>query len=70
MSRSILIIDDESSILSSLSGALKDEGYRTKTALSGEEGILSIRTERPDVVMLDIWMRRSVVSRLNGRIKP
>jgi two-component system nitrogen regulation response regulator NtrX len=56
MSRFVLIIDDEASIRQSLTGALKDEGYRVATAASGREGLESIRSERPDVVLLDIWM--------------
>ncbi|MBI2712059.1 MAG: sigma-54-dependent Fis family transcriptional regulator [Bdellovibrio sp.] len=56
MSRSVLIIDDEASIRQSLTGALKDEGYRTAVAGSGKEGLEQIRIERPDIVLLDIWM--------------
>jgi len=56
MSRSVLVIDDEQSILQSLEGALGDEGFRVKTALSGREGIEKIRADRVDVVLLDIWM--------------
>src|SRR4051812_15945067 len=56
MSRSVLIIDDEESIRRSLSGALKDEGYRVSTAGSGKEGIETLKSDRPDVVLLDIWM--------------
>ncbi|MEK6580249.1 MAG: response regulator, partial [Bdellovibrionota bacterium] len=56
MSRLVLIIDDESSIRQALSGALKDEGYRVATASSGKEGLDLIRAERPDVILLDIWM--------------
>lgn len=56
MSRLVLIIDDEDSIRTSLSGALKDEGYRVSTAASGREGIEALRGEKPDVILLDIWM--------------
>ena len=56
MARSVLVIDDEVSIRQSLSGALSDEGYRVGLAASGKEGIEAIRSERPDVVVLDIWM--------------
>jgi two-component system nitrogen regulation response regulator NtrX len=56
MSRTVLIIDDEASIRQSLTGALKDEGYRVNVASSGKEGIDQLRADRPDVVMLDIWM--------------
>jgi two-component system nitrogen regulation response regulator NtrX len=56
MSRTVLIIDDEASILKSLEGALKDEGFRVRTAASGAAGLEALRTEPADVVMLDIWM--------------
>lgn len=56
MSRSVLIIDDEASIRTSLEGALKDEGYRVRVAASGREGIDILRQDTADVVILDIWM--------------
>ncbi len=56
MSRLVLVIDDEVSIRQSLAGALRDEGYRVTLAGSGSEGLEAIRVERPDVVLLDIWM--------------
>ena len=56
MSRLVLVIDDEISIRQSLLGALSDEGYRVTSAASGKEGLEAIRSERPDVVLLDIWM--------------
>jgi two-component system nitrogen regulation response regulator NtrX len=54
--RSVLIIDDEASIRKSLIGALSDEGYGVVAAASGKEGLDAIRKDRPDVVLLDIWM--------------
>ncbi len=56
MSRHVLIVDDEESIRKSLGGALKDEGYRTSLAASGREALESMRADKPDVVLLDIWM--------------
>ena len=56
MSRFVLIIDDEASIRQSLEGALKDEGYRVASAPTGKDGIEIIRAQKPDVVILDIWM--------------
>lgn len=56
MSRMVLVVDDEKSILSSLEGALGDEGYRVKTATSGDQAIAAMQSERPDVLLLDIWM--------------
>ena len=56
MSKHVLVVDDEASIRSSLTGALKDEGYRVTTAASGREALESLKAEKPDVVLLDIWM--------------
>ncbi|MCK4501413.1 MAG: sigma-54-dependent Fis family transcriptional regulator [Desulfuromonadales bacterium] len=52
----ILIVDDEKSIRDSLSGILLDEGFTPLTAESGEEALAKLREEKPDLVLLDIWM--------------
>lgn len=54
--RTILVVDDEKDIRTSLSGILEDEGYEVVTAASGAEGIESVQQELPDLVLLDIWM--------------
>lgn len=53
---SVLIVDDEASILQSLSGLLSDEGFEVITAPNGYEALKIIDTESPDLVLLDIWM--------------
>ncbi|MDZ7833739.1 MAG: sigma-54 dependent transcriptional regulator [Desulfobacterales bacterium] len=53
---SILIVDDEASILKSLSGILADEGFETLTATNGYEALKILEKELPDLVLLDIWM--------------
>jgi two-component system nitrogen regulation response regulator NtrX len=52
----ILIVDDETTILQSLSGILSDEGFQILTASNGYEGLKMIEAESPDLVLLDIWM--------------
>jgi len=55
-SETILVVDDERSILTALKGILEDEGYEAVLAGSGEEA-LSILNQRPlDLVLLDIWL--------------
>ncbi len=56
MSASILIVDDEVSILNSLSSILEDEGYQVTVAKSGAEALKLYATEPPDLMLLDIWM--------------
>ncbi len=53
---SVLIVDDEPSILKSLSGLLFDEGFEVQTATNGYEALKIIDAESPDLVLLDIWM--------------
>jgi two-component system, NtrC family, nitrogen regulation response regulator NtrX len=52
----ILIVDDETSILKTLSGILSDEGFETITASNGYEALKILDAESPDLVLLDIWM--------------
>jgi two-component system nitrogen regulation response regulator NtrX len=56
MARTILIVDDETSILRSLEGILSDEGYETVCAESGPGALGKMEEMIPDLVLLDIWM--------------
>lgn len=52
----ILVVDDEASIRRSLDGILRDEGFTTLLAEDGESAIKLLMTNRPALVLLDIWM--------------
>jgi len=52
----ILVVDDESSIRSSLQGILEDEGYRVRTVATGEEALAELQKEPFGLVLLDIWL--------------
>jgi two-component system nitrogen regulation response regulator NtrX len=52
----VLIVDDEKSILKSLGGLLSDEGFEVLTAANGYEALKAVDREAPDLVLLDIWM--------------
>jgi len=54
--KSILMVDDETSIRQSLEGILEDEGFQTAFSATGEEALQVIQEEDPDLVLLDIWM--------------
>ncbi len=56
MKQKILIVDDEVSILQSLSGILEDEGYGIGLAGSAEEALEKVKKDPPDLMLLDIWM--------------
>nr|MBF0221706.1 sigma-54-dependent Fis family transcriptional regulator [Desulfobulbaceae bacterium] len=52
----VLIVDDEVSIVESLTGIVSDEGYAALSAHSGEEALTIIEQEQVDIVLMDIWM--------------
>ncbi len=52
----ILIVDDEESILDTLSSILEDEGHDVITASSGESAISKFIENPPDIILLDVWM--------------
>jgi len=56
MSKKILVIDDETSILDILAGILSDEGFIPICVDSAEKGLGKLKTESVDLVLLDIWM--------------
>ncbi|WP_298433165.1 sigma-54 dependent transcriptional regulator [Geobacter sp.] len=58
MNETILVVDDEQDIRTALAGILEDEGYRTSFAKDGVEALEKARKERPELVLLDIWMPR------------
>ncbi|NLR76569.1 sigma-54-dependent transcriptional regulator [Leeia aquatica] len=52
----ILIVDDEMGIRELLSEILQDEGYRVKLAENAAQARTYRNQQRPDLVLLDIWM--------------
>ena len=53
---SILVVDDEPGVRSSISGGLRDEGFDVDTADSGEECLDKANGASYDVIVLDIWL--------------
>ena len=56
MRESILIVDDEAGVRSSLVGILGDEGYAVDSVDSGEAALKAIENRRFDLLLLDVWM--------------
>lgn len=59
MAAEILIVDDEADICELVSGILQDEGYNTRTARDSDEALNAIRSRRPNLLFLDIWLQGS-----------
>jgi two-component system, OmpR family, alkaline phosphatase synthesis response regulator PhoP len=52
----VLVVDDEENLLNLIHGYLEREGYRVVTAPDGERGLALARSERPDLVVLDLML--------------
>lgn len=54
MPQKILIIEDDRFLRELMSKKLIGEGYQISEATDGEEGIRSVKSEKPDLVLLDL----------------
>ena len=57
----ILLIDDEPSIIKMVSKRLDVEGFDVVVAMDGQEGLDKARSEKPDLIIVDVMMPK-----LNG----
>lgn len=56
MSLKVLVVDDEESLRTIIAHSFKERGYSVLTADNGTDGLTLARTERPDIVILDLLM--------------
>lgn len=53
---SILIVDDERGVVELLRNRLQAVGYTVHVAFDGQQGLEAARTQKPDLIILDIMM--------------
>ena len=56
MARKILIVDDDSDLVEAVTMILKSKKFEVVAAYDGKEGIEKVKTERPDLLVLDVMM--------------
>ena len=61
MTKKILLVDDSSTVLTLERMILAKYGYQLSTARDGDEAVMKARTERPDLILMDV-----VMPRMNG----
>ena len=54
MPKKILFVEDESALQKTFGDVLKQEGYHMVSALNGELGLQLAKTEKPDLILLDL----------------
>ncbi len=52
----ILVVEDDRKIASALAIRLEAAGYEALTAVNGVEGIDLVLEQKPDLIIMDIWM--------------
>ena len=55
----VLIVEDEDDIRAMISGILEDEGYETREAATSQEALEAVKTRKPNLVVLDVWLKGS-----------
>ncbi len=56
--KTVLIVEDEKNIVDILRFNLQREGYQTLEAYDGEDGLNKARSEKPDLILLDVMLPR------------
>ncbi|MCG1227892.1 response regulator transcription factor [Staphylococcus epidermidis] len=56
MSKKILVVDDEQSIVTLLKYNLETAGYIVEVAYDGEEALKKVETEQPELIVLDVML--------------
>jgi CheY-like chemotaxis protein len=56
MSKKILIIDDDPTLIKVVHSLLRSKGYEVAVAFDGQEGLEAVTKEKPDLIVLDVQM--------------
>jgi len=56
MSAKILVVDDDPDVLEAIGIVLEANGYAVITARDGMEGLIKLKEEKPDLMILDLLM--------------
>ncbi len=69
MSKKVLVIDDDPDVRLFSVTVLEENGYTALEAANGEDGLKMIKSEKPDLVILDVLMPRQSGVRLYRELK-
>ncbi len=69
MAKKVLVVDDDPDVRLFNTTVLEENGFLPLEAANGEEGLRMIKTEKPDLVILDVLMPRQSGIRLYRELK-
>ena len=69
MSHTIALVDDDRNILTSISMALENEGFKVQTYIDAENALVGISRNPPDLAVIDIKMPRMNGEELLRRLR-
>jgi len=69
MSHTIALVDDDRNILTSISMALENEGFKVQTYIDAENALIGITRNPPDLAVIDIKMPRMDGEELLTRLR-
>ena len=69
MSHTIALVDDDRNILTSISMALENEGFKVQTYVDAENALIGISRNPPDLAVIDIKMPRMDGEELLKRLR-
>ena len=69
MSHTIALVDDDRNILTSISMALENEGFKVQTYIDAENALINIVRNPPDLAVIDIKMPRMNGEELLKRLR-
>lgn len=56
--KTILVVDDDPDVVEVIRTVLESAGYFVESAFDGDSGLAKMRAKKPDLVILDVMMRR------------
>ena len=69
MNHTIALVDDDRNILTSISMALENEGFKVQTYIDGESALIGISRTPPDLAVIDIKMPKMDGEELFKRLR-
>ena len=59
MKKKILVIEDDNILRKAILFALEEEGFDIVYAIDGDDGFEKVKTEKPDLVLLDLMLPKT-----------